>query len=226
MGACEWIGGGASGARPRAAKPEQRRIAVRGAGSAAALTLTLLARAAVGSSNNTFGIKGVEDHCFFFRSITNASELRRRVSECFERAALPQATPEARGRAACCSQHGGKAQPCLTIPLVDQCKRGQRPSATCLSCHMKCGSSRHSRHGTRKRLAPVHDPGCDLMGPRPFHSALPGFCSPGWCSKRYSLLFCAPHLDRDEAQRRKIFCAAPPAQAKAARQRCGQGAST
>ena len=187
MGACEWIGGGASGARPRAAKPEQRRIAVRGAGSAAALTLTLLARAAVGSSNNTFGIKGVEDHCFFFRSITNASELRRRVSECFERAALPQATPEARGRAACCSQHGGKAQPCLTIPLVDQCKRGQRPSATCLSCHMKCGSSRHSRHGTRKRLAPVHDPGCDLMGPRPFHSALPGICSPGWCSKRYSL---------------------------------------
>jgi len=145
------------------------------------------ARAAVGSSNNTFGIKGVEDHCFFFRSITNASELRRRVSECFERAALPQATPEARGRAACCSQHGGGAQPCLTTPLVDQCKRGQRQSATCLSCHMKCGSSRHSRHGTRKRLAPVHDPGCDLMGPRPFHSALPGICSPGWCSKRYSL---------------------------------------
>ncbi|KAK9839229.1 hypothetical protein WJX81_002839 [Elliptochloris bilobata] len=51
---------------------------------------------AVGSSNNTFGIKGVEDHCFFFRSITNANELRRRVSECFERAALPQSTSEER----------------------------------------------------------------------------------------------------------------------------------
>ena len=48
----------------------------------------------MGSSNNTFGIKGVEDHCFFFRSITNANELRRRVSECFERAALPQCTRE------------------------------------------------------------------------------------------------------------------------------------
>ena len=54
----------------------------------------LWAGAAVGSSNNTFGIKGVEDHCFFFRSITNANELRRRVSECFERAALPQCTRE------------------------------------------------------------------------------------------------------------------------------------
>lgn len=51
-------------------------------------------RAAVGSSNNTFGIKGVEDYCFFFKSITNANELRRRMSECFERAALPHTSPE------------------------------------------------------------------------------------------------------------------------------------
>ena len=51
-------------------------------------------RAAVGSSNNTFGIKGVEDYCFFFKSITNASELRRRMSECFERAALPHTSPK------------------------------------------------------------------------------------------------------------------------------------
>ena len=51
-------------------------------------------RAAVGSSNNTFGIKGVEDYCFFFKSITNANELRRRMSECFERAALPHTSPQ------------------------------------------------------------------------------------------------------------------------------------
>lgn len=43
----------------------------------------------VGSVNNTFGVKGVEDHCFFFKSIEDASRLRRQVSECFERAALP-----------------------------------------------------------------------------------------------------------------------------------------
>ena len=48
----------------------------------------------MGSSNNTFGIKGVEDYCFFFKSITNANELRRRMSECFERAALPHTSPE------------------------------------------------------------------------------------------------------------------------------------
>ncbi|KAG2424696.1 hypothetical protein HXX76_014272 [Chlamydomonas incerta] len=48
---------------------------------------------AVGSVNNTFGIKGVDQYCFYFKSIEDANKLRSRVSECFERAALP-ATPE------------------------------------------------------------------------------------------------------------------------------------
>ncbi|KAG2428088.1 hypothetical protein HYH02_014479 [Chlamydomonas schloesseri] len=48
---------------------------------------------AVGSVNNTFGIKGVDQYCFYFKSIEDANRLRARVSECFERAALP-ATPE------------------------------------------------------------------------------------------------------------------------------------
>lgn len=39
--------------------------------------------------NNTFGISGVKEHCMFFKSIEDASNLRKRVSECFERAALP-----------------------------------------------------------------------------------------------------------------------------------------
>lgn len=47
----------------------------------------------VGSVNNTFGVKGVEENCFFFKSITDASRLRRQISECFERAALPY-TPD------------------------------------------------------------------------------------------------------------------------------------
>lgn len=50
--------------------------------------------AAVGSVNNTFGIKGVEEHTFFFKNIEDANRLRRRVSECFERASLPQTTEE------------------------------------------------------------------------------------------------------------------------------------
>lgn len=53
------------------------------------LLLCLLVPAQVGSVNNTFGIKGVSDHCMFFKSIEDASALRRRISECFERAALP-----------------------------------------------------------------------------------------------------------------------------------------
>lgn len=43
----------------------------------------------VGSVNNTFGIKGVQEYCQFFKSIEDANNLRRRISECFERAALP-----------------------------------------------------------------------------------------------------------------------------------------
>jgi len=43
----------------------------------------------VGSVNNTFGIQGVKEYCYFFKSIEDAKALRRRVSECFERAALP-----------------------------------------------------------------------------------------------------------------------------------------
>lgn len=52
----------------------------------------------VGSINNTFGIKGVDKHCMFFKSIDDANKLRQRVSECFERAALPQTPEEERKR--------------------------------------------------------------------------------------------------------------------------------
>jgi len=51
----------------------------------------------VGSANNTFGIAGVDEHCFYFKTIEDALKLRRRVSECFERAALPD-TPDAERR--------------------------------------------------------------------------------------------------------------------------------
>lgn len=44
----------------------------------------------MGSVNNTFGIKGVAENTIFFKSIEDANRLRRQVSECFERAALPQ----------------------------------------------------------------------------------------------------------------------------------------
>lgn len=46
--------------------------------------------------NNTFGISGVQEHANFFKNVEDASKLRLRVSECFERAALPQTTPEVR----------------------------------------------------------------------------------------------------------------------------------
>lgn len=50
----------------------------------------------VGCVNNTFGIQGVAEHTNFFKSVEDASKLRLRVSECFERAALPQTTAEER----------------------------------------------------------------------------------------------------------------------------------
>jgi Pyridine nucleotide-disulphide oxidoreductase len=50
----------------------------------------------VGSVNNTFGISGVREHCFFFKGVRDAVKLRRQISECFERAALPYTPDEAR----------------------------------------------------------------------------------------------------------------------------------
>jgi NADH:ubiquinone reductase (non-electrogenic) len=52
--------------------------------------------AAVGSVNNTFGIKGVQEHTQFFKNVEDANRLRRRVSECFERASLPQTSEAVR----------------------------------------------------------------------------------------------------------------------------------
>lgn len=48
----------------------------------------------VGSVNNTFGVKGVEENCLFFKSIEDAKSLRARISELFERAALPNVPKE------------------------------------------------------------------------------------------------------------------------------------
>jgi len=53
---------------------------------------------AVGSINNTFGTPGVEENCYFFKTIDDAKRLRQRVSELFERAALPHTPPEERKR--------------------------------------------------------------------------------------------------------------------------------
>ena len=50
----------------------------------------------VGCVNNTFGIKGVAEYTFFFKSVEDAAKLRLRVSECFERASLPATTEDDR----------------------------------------------------------------------------------------------------------------------------------
>jgi len=52
----------------------------------------------VGSTNNTFGCPGVTENCLFFKSIEDAKKLRLRISECFERAALPYTSDEERAK--------------------------------------------------------------------------------------------------------------------------------
>jgi NADH:ubiquinone reductase (non-electrogenic) len=49
---------------------------------------------AVGSVPNTFGIPGVVEHACFFKEIQDAVRFRREASERFERASLPDITPE------------------------------------------------------------------------------------------------------------------------------------
>ena len=49
---------------------------------------------AVGSIPNTFGVPGVQEHALFFKEIPDAIRFRREASERFERASLPDITPE------------------------------------------------------------------------------------------------------------------------------------
>ena len=48
----------------------------------------------VGATTNTFGIKGVKENCIFLKQIEDASNLRRALANCFERANLPNLTEQ------------------------------------------------------------------------------------------------------------------------------------
>jgi NADH:ubiquinone reductase (non-electrogenic) len=43
----------------------------------------------VGAKVNTFGIPGVEEHCFFLKQVSDARAIRRRVVDLFEKANFP-----------------------------------------------------------------------------------------------------------------------------------------
>lgn len=49
----------------------------------------------VGSVNNTFGVQGVAEHCRMFKTIEDAHNKRCHISDCFERAALPNVSAAA-----------------------------------------------------------------------------------------------------------------------------------
>ena len=52
----------------------------------------------VGSVNNTFGVPGVEENCFFLKDLAQAKLLRKRINDSFEVACLPGTSPEERKR--------------------------------------------------------------------------------------------------------------------------------
>lgn len=49
---------------------------------------------AVGERPASFGVPGVEEHCFFMKEVRDAVELRKRIQQVFELAALPGTTEE------------------------------------------------------------------------------------------------------------------------------------
>lgn len=49
---------------------------------------------AVGAKTNTYGIKGVEQHCLYLKQIEDAANIRRAIVNCFERANVPNLTEE------------------------------------------------------------------------------------------------------------------------------------
>ena len=50
----------------------------------------------VGACSQTFGTKGIKDHAFFMKNISDARKVRKRVLECFEIAALPTTSEQFR----------------------------------------------------------------------------------------------------------------------------------
>ena len=53
---------------------------------------------AVGCYSNTFGTKGVREHAYFLKNISDARKIRNRVLQCFETAALPSTNEEMKRR--------------------------------------------------------------------------------------------------------------------------------
>mmetsp|Transcript_29962 Transcript_29962/g.68035 ORF Transcript_29962/g.68035 Transcript_29962/m.68035 type:complete len:480 (+) Transcript_29962:152-1591(+) len=49
---------------------------------------------AVGATVNTFGIKGVKEHCQFLKQVEDAATLRKAIANCFERANIPGLSEE------------------------------------------------------------------------------------------------------------------------------------
>ena len=111
----------------------------------------------VGSVNNTFGVSGVEENCFFFKSIGDANRLRRQISECFERAALPYTPEDVRSSHPDTPSRSPECFECAALPYtpedVRSCHLGPPSwSLACLECSVLC-STAHSRptpHGCRE----------------------------------------------------------------------------
>jgi NADH:ubiquinone reductase (non-electrogenic) len=53
---------------------------------------------AVGSWNNTFGVKGVAEHALFLKELTDARNIRERIISCLERASFPGISDDERNR--------------------------------------------------------------------------------------------------------------------------------
>eukprot|EP00873_Tetraselmis_striata_P022253 jgi/Tetstr1/442517/TSEL_030615.t1 len=75
---------------------EKKNIVARfpdGSGESFKLPYDLLV-VTVGSVTNTFNTPGVQENCVFMKSIQDARKLRKQITDCFERAALPNMSEE------------------------------------------------------------------------------------------------------------------------------------
>lgn len=89
------------------------------------------------------------EHCNFFKSIEDAKALRRRVSECFERAALPAVSRPRRGR--------GRRLPRFRLPARSLCAPAFPPQLCCKwqvlgTCHLHT----HTQHINTPTLNHYH----------------------------------------------------------------------
>ena len=102
----------------------------------------------IGAVTNTFGVPGVDEHCFYMKNAEDAKALRERINACFELANLPNTTDEERRRLLT-FVIVSSCRLCPGLPANDTCLR-HAVFSTSLCCCTRAVFAIHTAHTHRR----------------------------------------------------------------------------